>query len=113
VIFVGLVALLGAFLFSYSLGAEMVNCGALIAFMGVNAAVISHYYVRAYEKKLRNLVPPLLGGLICFLLWLNLGRLAMIAGATWTIVGTCFGAYRTRGFRSDSVSFEVSVDLAG
>jgi putrescine importer len=34
VIFVGAVALLGAFLASYSLGAEMLNFGALIAFMG-------------------------------------------------------------------------------
>ncbi len=34
VILVGLLALLGASLFSYSLGAEMLNFGALIAFMG-------------------------------------------------------------------------------
>ena len=68
VIFVRVTALLGAFLASVSLVAEMLNFGALIAFMGVNAASLLHYYVRAPEKKLRNLVPPLLGGLICFLL---------------------------------------------
>src|SRR5207248_5608888 len=43
VIFVGAVALAGAFLMSYGLGAEMLNFGALIAFMGVNAAAVVHY----------------------------------------------------------------------
>ena len=38
VLFVGAIALLGAFVMSYDLGAEMLNFGALIAFMGVNAA---------------------------------------------------------------------------
>src|SRR5262249_39801819 len=36
VIFVGAVALTGAFFMSFGLGAEMLNFGALIAFMGVN-----------------------------------------------------------------------------
>ena len=107
VIFVGVTALLGAFLASVSLVAEMLNFGALIAFMGVNAASLLHYYVRAPEKKLRNLLPPLLGGLICFLLWINLSKPAIIAGAIWMAAGTSFGAWRTRGFRADLVNFEI------
>src|SRR6201987_4589916 len=46
VVFVGLVALAGAFLISYGLGAEMLNFGALIAFMGVNMAAFVRYHVR-------------------------------------------------------------------
>src|SRR5260370_14473531 len=38
VIFIRIVALAGAFIISYGLGAEMLNFGALIAFMGVNLA---------------------------------------------------------------------------
>lgn len=61
VVFVGVVALAGALLvsfglFSYGLGAEMLNFGALIAFMGVNMAAFVRYYVR--EGK-HNGVPPL------------------------------------------------------
>jgi putrescine importer len=61
VIFVGVIALAGALLvsfglFSYGLGAEMLNFGALIAFMGVNMAAFVRYYVR--EGK-HNGVPPL------------------------------------------------------
>jgi putrescine importer len=44
-------------LFSYGLGAEMLNFGALIAFMGVNLAAFVRYYVR--ERK-NSAVPPLL-----------------------------------------------------
>jgi putrescine importer len=110
VIFVGGVALFGAFLLSYSLGAEMLNFGALIAFVGVNAASILHYYLRSAERNLRDLIPPLFGAVICFVLWLNLSRPAFIAGVIWIAVGTCFCAWRTRGFRTGVMSFEVPSD---
>lgn len=112
VIFVGVIALAAALLvsvglFSYGLGAEMLNFGALIAFMGVNAAAFMRYYVREPQKKLTNLVPPVLGFLICLLLWLNLSRPAKIAGVIWMAVGIAFGAWKTRGFRGDLVNFDL------
>ncbi len=107
VVFVGLVALVGAFVMSYGLGAEMLNFGALIAFMGVNAAAITRYYVRAQEKRLVNLIPPAAGFLICLLLWLNLSWPAKIAGVVWMIAGITFGAWKTRGFRANLVDFEL------
>jgi putrescine importer len=107
VIFVGLVALAGAFLISYGLGAEMLNFGALIAFMGVNVAAFMRYYVRATDKKLINLLPPVIGFVVCLILWLNLSRPAMIAGCIWMALGITFGAWKTGGFRRDLVDFEV------
>src|SRR3989449_4423871 len=59
VFFVGGIVLIGSFFLSYELGAEMLNFGALIAFMGVNAAAFIRYFVRAEEKKPWNLIPPL------------------------------------------------------
>jgi amino acid transporter len=106
VFFVGAIVLIGAFFLSYGLGAEMLNFGALIAFMGVNAAALMRYYVRAEEKKLINLVPPILGFVICLALWLNLSRPAMIVGSIWMVAGIAFGVWKTRGFR-DQLSFEV------
>src|SRR6266849_3520817 len=47
VIFVGAIALGGAFIITYGLGAEMLNFGALIAFMGVNLAAFLRYFVRS------------------------------------------------------------------
>src|SRR6478672_9013548 len=57
VIFVGLIALAGAFVVSYGLGAEMLNFGALIAFMGVNLAAFFRYHVREGGH---SAAPPLL-----------------------------------------------------
>jgi amino acid transporter len=108
VVFVGVVSLLGAFLLNYDLGAQMLNFGALIAFMGVNAAALIRYYVRQKDKKLRNLIPPALGFAVCLLLWLNLGRTAQIAGSIWMAAGIAFGAWKTRGFRAELVDFDFA-----
>ncbi|MGP8246450.1 MAG: APC family permease [Bryobacteraceae bacterium] len=107
VMFVGVVSLIGAFLLDYDLGAQMLNFGALIAFMGVNAAALVRYYVREKQKKLRNLIPPALGFAVCLLLWLNLSRTAQIAGSVWMAAGIAFGAWKTRGFRGELVNFDI------
>ena len=110
VLFLGVVALIGAFVMSYGLGAEMLNFGALIAFMGVNAAAFMRYYVRSPQKKLSNLLPPVLGFVICLLLWLNLSTAAKIGGSIWMAIGLAFGAWKTRGFRGDLVNFDIPAD---
>jgi amino acid transporter len=110
VVFVGVVALIGAFIVDFDLGAQMLNFGALIAFMGVNGAAFVRYYLREKEKKLRNLVPPLLGFAVCLLLWLNLSRTALIAGSIWMAAGIAYGAWKTRGFRGDLVNFDIPAD---
>ena len=107
VLFVGAVSLAGAFLLTYDLGAEMLNFGALIAFMGVNAAAFIRYYLREPKKKLSNLIPPLLGFAVCLLLWLNLSRPAQIAGTIWMAAGIAFGAWKTHGFRGELVNFDI------
>jgi putrescine importer len=112
VIFVGAIALIGAFLISYERGTELLNFGALIAFMGVNAASLTLYFVRAQEKRWTNLVYPLLGFWICFFIWLNLSPPAKIAGGIWMVVGIAYGAVKTRGFKADLVQFEIPADEA-
>ena len=115
VIFIGVLALAGAFLLpaiageatGYELGANLLNFGALIAFMGVNIAALVHYYIRGEQKKLTDLLPPLLGFLVCALLWWNLSNKALILGAVWMAIGLIFGAVKTRGFRGDLVNFEI------
>jgi amino acid transporter len=107
VIFVGGIALVGAFLISYDDGANLLNFGALIAFMGVNLAALTHYYVRGNDRTLGQLIPPVLGFVICFLLWISLSSKAKIFGAIWMVVGIAYGAWKTRGFQSDLVNFDV------
>src|ERR1700736_1188078 len=109
VFFVGAIVLIGAFFLSYGLGAEMLNFGALIAFMGVNAAALLRYFVRAEEKKVWNFIPPVVGFLICLALWASLSRPAMIVGSIWMAVGILFGVWKTRWFR-EPLSFEVPAE---
>jgi amino acid transporter len=91
---------------AYGLGAEMLNFGALIAFMGVNVAAFLRYYVRSKEKKLGFLLPPVLGFIICLALWVNLSKPAIIVGTIWMALGIAFGVWKTRGFR-EQLSFEI------
>src|SRR5437870_10326732 len=115
VLFVGGLALAGAFLLpavagaatGYELGANLLNVGALIAFMGVNAAAFVRYFVREEKKKLSNFFPPLLGFFICLILWWNLSTKARIVGALWMAVGIAVGAWKTRGFRGNLIDFEL------
>ena len=100
VLFIGAVALIGSFVISYQLGAEMLNFGALFGFMGVNAAAFFRYYLREPEKTLANFLPPALGFVICLLLWINVGRTALIAGGLWLLAGVLFSAAKTNGFRT-------------
>jgi hypothetical protein len=99
VLLVGAAALAGAFLVSYQLGAELLNFGAFIGFMGVNAAAFLRYYIRGEEKKLSHLLPPVLGFVICLYIWLNLRTYAKIIGIIWLVLGLTYGAWKTRGFR--------------
>ena len=91
VFFVGAIALAGALLvtvglFSYGLGAEMLNFGALIAFMGVNLAAFVRYYVREGGK---SPIPPaiLTALVIALVLWPNSNWIVLaIAGALLAIL---------------------------
>jgi amino acid transporter len=98
IILVGIVALIGAFTVSYSFGAELLNFGALIAFMGVNVSAFVHYFLRGERKTVRNFLPPLLGFSVCFFLWYNLGPKAKIGGLIWLAAGVLYGAWRTSCF---------------
>jgi putrescine importer len=99
IILVGVLTLIGAFVVTYDLGAEMLNFGALIAFMGVNASSFVRYFLRAERKTFWSLVAPVLGFLICLYLWLSLGTVAKISGLIWLSAGLLYGAWRTSWFR--------------
>ena len=106
VLFVGVVALGGAFLMDFGTGVALLNFGALIAFMGVNLAAFVRHFLRAPRKTAGGFLPPVLGFSICLLLWLNLSTSAKVAGAIWLGAGVAFGAWKTRGFRDQLISFE-------
>lgn len=106
VILVGAIAAVGALLISFQLGAEMLNFGAFIAFMGVNLAAFLRYWVHARVRRIGNLILPLLGLVVCGYLWWSLRWPAKLAGTAWVVLGVIYGAIRTRGFRHELMSFD-------
>src|SRR5262249_41158812 len=107
VVLVGLLALAGTAVLNFERAAELLNFGALLAFMGVNAASFVHYFLRQRQRTLSSFLLPILGFVICLVLWLHLSKPAKIAGIIWMLLGIGYGATRTRGFRSELVSFDI------
>src|SRR2546422_946524 len=103
IILVGVITLVMAYVLDYNkngydLGAQLLNFGALFGFMGVNLSALIHYYVRGRDRRLRHLIPPILGFLICLYLWVSLARFTLKIGVCWLIAGVLYGAWRTSFF---------------
>jgi amino acid transporter len=98
ILLVGVLALLGAFVMNYDLGAQLLNFGALVGFMGVNLSALVHYYVRGRSRRWHHLWPPLFGFLVCFVLWTSLSGKALLIGFLWLFLGVSYGAWKTRGY---------------
>jgi len=107
VLLVGGVALIGAMVLSFERGVELLNFGALLAFMGVNISAFARYYLREARKRWFNFVSPVLGFLICMLLWLSLSWRAKVLGIGWIVIGLAWGAHNTRGFKRELVNLEI------
>jgi putrescine importer len=89
VLIVGACTLLGVFQLTYQSGAELLNFGAFIAFMGVNIAAFIHYKFRAKTKVSLAATAPLLGFLVSAFIWLNLNHKAQFLGVFWIVIGLC------------------------
>ena len=97
---------------AYEIGAEALNFGAFVAFMGVNGSSFIHHWRHERTKNLTGLIVPALGFLICGFIWVHLSHPALVLGAVWMVAGITYGAIRTRGFQSDLVTFEIPPDEA-
>lgn len=105
-------AFVGALLMSYQAGAELLNYGAFIAFMGVNLACTKRAFLfdraRRQIRWLINIITPACGFLICLYIWWSLRNLAKLTGTLWLAAGLIYCAIRTRGFRN---RLELSDDV--
>jgi putrescine importer len=95
---------------AYEIGAEALNFGAFIAFMGVNAASFVHFWLHGRQRRLSDFLVPVCGFVICGFIWVHLSHPALILGAIWMTAGILYGAIRTRGFRSELVTFDIPAD---
>ena len=93
VLLVGVVCLIGGLALSYDTGAELLNFGALLAFVGVNLSSARHA-LRSTPRSPVLAVSSLLGAVICIFLWSRLSSFALIAGSLWAIVGVALWLIR-------------------
>lgn len=100
---IGLLAFGGALLAGYERAAELLNFGAFLAFMGVNAAAIRAFCFRRSGRApnlLLDAVVPALGFAFCLAIWWSLPAPAKIAGGIWFALGFIHIAVTTRWFRT-------------
>jgi len=101
ILLIGGICLAGALVFSYQLGTELLNYGALLAFMGVNLASMVHALRQGRKGATvtHQLIPILLslcGLLTCMFLWMHLGKLAWTVGSLWAATGLLLWLVRRR-----------------
>lgn len=112
ILLLGVLAYFGSLVMSYELTAELLNFGAFLGFMGVNAAVIWNFWFRKTRSSGRSfvldMIAPALGFLFCAVIWMGLNSPAKIAGSIWLVVGFFVLAAHTRQFRKPIVLTDPS-----
>jgi len=96
VILIGFVCLTGALAFSYDLGAELLNYGALLAFVGVNLSSALRAWRFGRFAQIFPILISLAGAATCSLLWWNLSAKAKTVGTCWAIAGILLWLARRR-----------------
>jgi amino acid transporter len=96
VLLIGAVCVIGGFLMSYELGAELLNYGALVAFIMVNIAAARRVWLELGAAGVLPLLASLLGCAVCALLWGNLSALALEVGTLWAVLGIVLGLLNWR-----------------
>ena len=100
VIIAGALAYLGTLTMGWERSVEILNFGALLAFMAVNLAAVRHFGFSAEMAGKRNLLldvlVPGLGFVFCLVIFLGLQGSTLVAGAIWLIAGILYVAFKTR-----------------
>ena len=109
VLFIGVIVLIGAYFLTFEQGIGLLNYGALLAFMGVNASSFVHFFVKQRVRTVWNFAVPFIGFFVCLGLWWNLSMRAKILGTAWMLAGIAFGAWKTKGFR-EPLSFDAPAE---
>jgi putrescine importer len=87
VLIIGAVVLAGGLAFSYELGTQLLNFGALIAFMGVNLAAAVNAWREGRFANWWPIAISVLGLIVCFAIWTYLGPTAKLIGSLWALLG--------------------------
>ena len=111
VIIAGAMAYLGTLTMGWERSVEILNFGALMAFMAVNLAAIRYFGFSTEMKNKRKLfldvIVPALGFLFCLVIFLGLQNSTLVAGAIWVGVGALYVLLKTKAL-GQSVAIDFS-----
>jgi putrescine importer len=112
VIIAGAMAYLGTLTMGWERSVEILNFGALMAFMAVNLAAIRYFGFSTEMKNKRKLfldvIVPALGFLFCLVIFLGLQNSTLVAGAIWVGVGALYVLLKTK-----ALGQPVAIDFSG
>jgi putrescine importer len=96
----GALAYIGTLTMQWERSVEILNFGALMAFMAVNLAAVRHFGFSRETVENRNLmldvIVPALGFLFCLVIFLGLQGSTLVAGAIWLAAGGIYVFLKTR-----------------
>jgi putrescine importer len=96
----GALAYLGTLTLGWERSIEIMNFGALMAFMAVNLAAVRHFGFTPGLSGKRNIlldvIVPSLGFLFCLVIFLGLQGSTLAAGAIWLVAGGLYVVLKTR-----------------
>ncbi len=97
----GALAYLGTLTMQWERSVEILNFGALMAFMAVNLAAVRYFGFSPEFTGKRNLfldvIVPSLGFLFCLVIFLGLQGSTLAIGAAWVVGGGLYVVLKTRG----------------
>jgi putrescine importer len=112
ILLIGVVAMMGALWLPYEKAANLINFGAFLAFLGVNAAVFREFVFRPPAGHKRNwlfdIAFPVIAFAFCLWMWASLDGLAKTVGGIWCGVGLAYTAWKTKFFTRQPVMLDLS-----
>jgi putrescine importer len=96
----GALAYLGTLTMQWERSVEILNFGALMAFMAVNLAAVRHFgfspELAGKRNFLLDIVVPSLGFVFCLIIFLGLQGSTLLAGAIWVVAGAVYVIFKAR-----------------
>jgi amino acid transporter len=111
VIIAGVAAYVGTLAMGWQRAVELLNFGALVAFMAVNLAAVRYFGFSPETQGKRNvlldIIVPSLGSLFCLVILLGLDKATLRIGGFWVIAGALYVLFKVK-----AVGHQVTIDFS-
>jgi len=102
VLIAGVLAYIGTLTMGWERSVEILNFGALMAFMAVNLAAVRHFgfnpSLAGSRKLFLDIIVPSLGFVFCLVIFLGLQSSTLVIGTIWVIAGAVYVLLKVKAF---------------